>query len=440
MNNLSEVQSKSQSVLWHPCSQMKDYETFTPVNVVAAKGSVWTLANGQKIIDAVASWWCKNLGHGHPRLTRALITQAKQFEHVILANTTNELITELSTRLLTLNPHLGKVFYASEGSSAIEIALKMSVHARQIRGQPNKHKIMALTNGYHGETLFALAVSDLGQYCEPYRELAPKVAYIENIPYVASSYDPLWHNCSEENALIFTELERQHEQLNAIIVEPIVQAAGGMKIYSQDFLRRLGQWCQRHDVYLIVDEIMTGFCRTGKHFAYQHADIKPDFVCVGKGLTAGYLPMSAVLLTDHIYDIFYQDYRLGQSFLHSHTFSGNALAAAVALEHLAVIEEEDLLEQVARLENSLRVAMTTVKERTQKLKNLRYIGGIVAADIIVPDQSARAGYAVFQRAVELGAYLRPLGNTLYWVPPLNISRQHINKLRDITIKAIIETL
>lgn len=425
--------------LWHPCSQMKDYETFPPLRVVKAKGSYLILNDGARILDAISSWWCKNLGHGHPRLLQALSAQSKKFEHVILANTTNEIIINLSEALTQLTTHLTKIFYASDGSCAVEIALKMQAHAREIRGQPKKKQIIALANGYHGETLLALAASDLGMYRRPYEHFLPKIHFLQNIPYVTSRQDPLWQNCKVHWLLIEKELQQYQNTLSAIILEPIIQGAGGMRIYSQDFLRRLRSWCTQHDVYLIADEIMTGFGRTGKMFAYQHANIEPDLLCIGKGMTGGVLPMSAVLVTQEMYQLFYDDYESGKSFLHSHTHTGNALAAAVALECLHTITRENILFKASELETKLHPAMLDVALKTKRLINIRAIGGIVAADLLA-DSNSRTGYRVYQHAVKLGALLRPLGNTLYWLPPLNINTKDIKKLRDITMKAIMAEL
>lgn len=426
--------------LWHPCSQMKDYLTFAPLNIASAQGCYLYTADGKAIIDAISSWWCKNLGHKHPRLKNALIKQAEHFEHVILANTTNDIIVNLSEQLTNLTQQLKKVFYACDGSSAIEIALKMAVQARMNKGQVQKTKIAALTNDYHGETLFALAVSDVGLFRKPFDAVLPATTFLTPIPYVSSRKDSLWYNCDEHWQLLASQLNAVAAELSVIIIEPILQGSGGMHVYSQDLLRRLRKWCTQNDVYLIIDEILTGFGRTGEMFAFQHANIEPDILCVGKGLTAGYLPMSAALVTNEIYDLFYDDYESQKAFLHSHTYSGHALAAAVALEHLAVIEEEDIINQAQQLEQKLLTGMLEVADATQQLTHIRNIGGMVAADLIPKGNLyKRLGYEVYQQAVKLGALLRPLGNTIYWLPPLNISDQDIIKLRDITIKAIIAT-
>jgi adenosylmethionine---8-amino-7-oxononanoate aminotransferase len=439
MNDRTNLIARDLITLWHPCSQMKDYELLPPMHVVSASGAYLFLNDGRKVLDAISSWWCKHLGHGHPRLLQALREQTQCFEHVILANTTNEVIVQLSESLTSLMPHLGKVFYASDGSCAVEIALKMAIHARLIKGQTQKTKIMALANGYHGETMLALAVSDLGLYRKPYEHYFPEVEFITSVPYVSSSNDPLWWNAETSWDEAQKKLDRNKEILSVIILEPILQGAGGMLIYSQDFLARLGKWCQDNDVYLIADEILTGFGRTGKMLACEHAQIQPDFICLGKGLTGGVLPMSAVILSDAIYALFYDDYTSGKSFLHSHTHSGNALAAAVALECQKVIRDENILLGIKDLEVKLNHAFLEVTEKTKKLHNVRSIGGVVAADLSC-NKSGRDGFSVYRKAIELGVLLRPLGQTIYWLPPLNISHKDIIYLRDKTIQAIQEAL
>ncbi|KAF5282931.1 hypothetical protein FQR65_LT14131 [Abscondita terminalis] len=417
--------NRDQQYIWHPCSQMKDYVAFPPLIIKKAYGSYIELTNGKRIIDAISSWWCKSLGHNHPRLKAALQAQLECFEHVIFANSTYEIIIQLSEKLGNLCPGLNKVFYASEGSSAVEIALKMSLHAQQLLNQNQRTQFTSLQNGYHGETFMALGLSDLGLYRKAYEAQLIKPNFIQNIPYVHSSSDPLWNNCSAVWPDIEKQLEKQEANLAAIIVEPIVQGAGGMKIYSQDFLRRLRNWTQTHGIYLIVDEIMTGLGRTGKALACEHAKIKPDFICLSKGLTSGWLPMSAVLTHPEIYNLFYNDYSSGKSFLHSHTFSGNALAAAVALECLNILKVEKIFQQVREKEIILKKLMHEVHDKTERLSNIRGIGAIIAADLQLTEteKKQRIGYQIFQKALQLGAWLRPL-----------------EELKDISILAIKQIL
>jgi adenosylmethionine---8-amino-7-oxononanoate aminotransferase len=433
----TEWLKKDHKHVWHPCSQMKDHEQFPPMMVKSAKGSLIELTNGEQLIDATSSWWCKLLGHGHPRLKAALYQQAEQFEHVMLANTSNETIVRLSERLAGLMPNLEKVVYASDGACAVEMAMKMSLHARKILGDKQRHQFMSLSGDYHGETCGALAVSDLGRYRKPYEELLIASHFLQNIPYVSGQDDPLWSDCSAQWPAIENQLALHADQLTAILVEPIVQGANGMLIYSADFLRRLSHWAKQNDIHFIADEIMTGFGRTGKMLACEHADIQPDFLCLGKGLTGGWLPLSAVVTTEAIYDLFYDDYEMGKSFLHSHTYAGNALSAAVSLAMFDVMAEEQTLSTVNDQACLLRQLMEQTAEETGQLTRVRSLGAIVAADLIVENPQERKGYAVFQAAVKRGVLLRPLGNTVYWTPPLNISRALLAELQSATTASIL---
>lgn len=425
--------------LWHPGSQMKDYENFPPLVVTKAQGSYFELADGRKIIDANSSWWCKILGHNHSRLKAALLKQVEQFEHVILANTTNQTIAQLSAELAQLAPSLNKVFYASDGACAVEIALKMSLHARRVQGEMKRVHFISLTNSYHGETVGAMSVSDLGIYRDAYQPLLFNTHFLSSIPYVNNTQDPLWLDCEDAWFAIEQSLQPYRETAIAVIVEPIVQGAGNMGIYSQDLLKRLRVWTQTHGVYLIADEIVTGFGRTGKMLACEHSGIEPDFLCLGKGLTGGWAPLSAVVTRDDIYQLFYADYSEGKTFVHSHTFSGNALAAAIALEVMQIFKEENMCEKALALEQLMANKMQEISEDTRLLKNVRHIGAIVAADLVCPDNQ-RCGFEVYKKAVELGAMVRAMGNTIYWFPPLNVEEETINKLAEITRDAVLECL
>lgn len=428
--------------LWHPCAQMKDYETFKPLLVSGAGGCWLQLEDGHRVLDVISSWWCQTLGHGNTRIKQALMAQSERFAHVMLGNIQHETINQLSERLAQLSLGLDKVMYASDGSCAVEIALKMSLHARQIQGQPLKTQVMRLANGYHGETIMTMAVSDCDLYSAPYQPWMVKMPCLQGVPYVSGEDDPVWQDCSEQWPALEQQLEVHKDTLTAVIMEPLLQGAGGMQLYSADFLRRLREWSVQNDVHLIADEIMTGMGRTGQMLACDYANIVPDFLCLGKGLTSGWLPMSAMLTNDAIYQLFYDDYATGKAFLHSHTHTGNALAAAIAVEVLNILDEEPILQQVrSTLGPSLGQGMQTIAEQTGKLKNIRQLGAMVAADLAYtgkPPAAARLGYQVYQRAVELGVFLRPLGDTLYWLPPLTMAADEVNFVTKVTAQAIDE--
>jgi adenosylmethionine-8-amino-7-oxononanoate aminotransferase len=418
---------------------MKDYEQFIPLKIQRASGDYIELENGQRIIDAISSWWCKSLGHNHPRLKQAIKNQIDHFEHVILANTQHDVITKLSVEIAKLTQHkLNRVFYAGDGSSAVEIALKMSLHAQQLKGEHQRTRFIALKNGYHGETTGAMSVSDVGRFKDPYLAILFQTHYIQSFPYINGRSDPKWFFNDWKELEI--ELEPLINNTAAIILEPMIQGAGGMLIYPPNLLVFLRRWCDQHGIYLIADEIMTGIGRTGKMLAVDHAEITPDFLCLSKGLTSGWMPFSTVSTHQAVFDLFYDDYKQGKSFLHSHTYSGNALGASVALACLNIIEEEKIAIRAENLENKLHRLMNYVADQTNKLTNIRALGAVVAADLIPDSNIDRPAYQIYQKAVEMGALLRPIGNTLYWLPPLTVADDTLTQLAAITEKAITSCL
>ncbi|WP_423202006.1 adenosylmethionine--8-amino-7-oxononanoate transaminase [Legionella lansingensis] len=412
---------------------MKDFQHCPPLVVKAAKGSYLYTDKGP-IIDALSSWWCKSLGHGHPAVLEAIKTQLDQFEHVIGANTTHPLIVELGEKLadISQNQH---IFFASDGSSAVEIAMKLAIHACQLKDKAHKNEFITLQNSYHGETLGTLSISDLGLYKQPYDGFGVRSHFIHSLPYVANKEDPLWSNADVTWPVILRQLESVKENVCAIIIEPIIQGAGGMQCYSADFLTKLATWAKKNDIYLIADEIMTGLGRTGKWLACEHAKIQADLICLSKGLTSGTVPLSCVLIKNSIYELFYDDYEKGKSFLHSHTYSGNALAISAALATIKVIEKEGVIEQAEMLGLHMQHLLHEIASITGKLCRLRGIGAMVAADL-VESEHKRVGYQLYLEALNRGALLRPLGKTLYWLPPLNSDKQTIEKLAEITLNSI----
>lgn len=457
MSDSGTLIERDLAVLWHPCSQMRDYEEFPPLEVVAAEGCRLKLADGREILDAISSWWCKSLGHGHWRLRAALAEQAKRFEHVIIANTTNEPIVRLCERLINAangygpdswgpatppgrrpgpRNHLGKVFLADNGSTAVEIALKMAVQAQAQRGNPRRTRFAALANGYHGETVGAMSVGDLGLYSGPYRPLLFDVLKLTAIPYRSGPDDPRWMECEREWRAIEAQLEAAADTLAGIVYEPVLQAAGGMKLYSPALLSHLRRWADAHDVYLIADEIAAGLFRLGTFLASHLANTRPDFVVLSKGLTGGFLPLSAVLTSDAVYELFYGDYADGRAFLHSNTYTGNALAVAVANAALDVFVEEDIAAVVAARSVLLGELMRDLAASRRYLRGVRCLGMVAAVDIRGTDgellnPQARTGYRVYREAVRRGALLRPLGDTMYLLPPLNCLPQDLEAMVEI---------
>ena len=424
---------------WHPCSQMKDYEAFPPIRIKKAKGHTLILEDGRHIIDAIGSWWCKPFGHQYSPLKKAVLKQTKRFEHVILAGTTSNLIEQLSHKLCQLNPAFSKAFYACDGSTAIEIALKMALQFHKQSQSPQKTRFAYLQNAYHGESMLAYSVSDLSLYSKPFESLSileHKNLRLPLPPGPSGKHDPHWNTFPENSwKLMLNLLNENHASLAALIVEPIVQGAAGMKLHSPELLKRLRSWTQQHNVLLIADEIMTGLGRTGKALACDHASITPDILCLMKGLSAGWAPLSAVITTEKIYKAFYGDYHDGVAFMHSNTYSGYALGAAAALETLKLYEKENWFEKVSQQEHLLRELFEDVAAETKALTHIRSLGFIAAADLhqsqnpISPKE--RIGYRVYQQAVKEGVLLRPLGDTLYLFPPFNIPKKALHSIATV---------
>jgi adenosylmethionine---8-amino-7-oxononanoate aminotransferase len=431
----SDLIEKDLNHIWHPCSYMQDFKKNPPLVVEHAKGSYITTNQGV-MIDAISSWWCKSLGHGHPKVISAIRSQLDKFEHVITANTTHPQIVELAEKLAEIS---GKqhVFFASDGSSAVEIAMKLAIHSSRIKGRTEKTRFVSLKNSYHGETFATMSVSDLGIYKKPFENFGHECHFLDEIPYINSQEDPLWNSCTTIWPNILKKLEHIKHETCAIVVEPIIQAANGMRCYSADFLKRLRAFAKQNNIYLIADEIMTGLGRTGKWLASEHADISADMICLSKGLTSGSLPLSLVLIDHKIYKLFYKDYSPENAFLHSHTYSGNPLAISAALATINTMQTENINEQAEKLGHYMREQFTKVVKQTGKLTNMRSIGAVVAADLIGPS-SMRIGYLVGEEAQKRGALLRPLGNTIYWVPPLNTDYKTIADLAEITFNSIEE--
>lgn len=421
--------------VWHPCTYMQDLQKNHPLVISSAKGSYLETDQGP-IIDAISSWWCKSLGHGHPEVITAIKKQLDKFEHVITANTTNKVIVALAEELskITGKKH---VFFASDGACAVEIALKLSVHASKLKGYTNKTKFVSLENSYHGDTFGAMSVSDLGAFKKTYSDFQLNTTQLSDVPYRAGPTDPNWQNCELEWEAILAQLNPIKEQIAAIIFEPIMQGAAGMRCYSPALLSKLREFAKANDIYIIADEIMTGLGRTGEWLAQSHANIRADFTCLSKGLTSGSMPLSLTMIDEEIYNLFYQDYAPGSAFLHSHTYSGNPVAASAALATLTVMQRDDILKQSRNLGEYMQKQFSEIINTCGKLTNYRSIGAIVAADL-ENTTDARLGYLIAQAAQKRGALLRPIGNSIYWLPPLNTNKDTIDKLAQITFESIQE--
>jgi adenosylmethionine-8-amino-7-oxononanoate aminotransferase len=446
---MNQWQKRDVALIWHPCSQMKDYETLPPVVVDHAKG-VWLYdQEGKAYLDIVSSWWANLLGHGNPVINARIKEQLEKLEHVIFANFTHEPAITLAERLLPMLPKgLCKFHFNDNGSSAVEAALKMVFQYSLQTGHGEKKRFMCLSNGYHGETIGALSVGSLDLFARLYKPMMMDNIHVKAPDCFRCPFGRHREDCSCECFSYAEEAFAKHgRETCAIIVEPILQGSAGMRIYPAQYLKKLRALCNAYDVKLIADEIATGFGRTGKMFACQHAGITPDVMTVSKGLTGGYMPMSITITTKEIYDAFYGDYLEYRTFVHSHTYAGNPLGCAAAHGVLDVMEQDHILEKAARTAKWLTERMNESFGQHPNVGEIRHIGLIHAMELIkdkkgkVPfDPRRRIGYEIYKRALAKGLVLRPLGDVLYFNPPLTIQKNELEKAIAVTRKAMDEVL
>ncbi|MEO6688081.1 MAG: adenosylmethionine--8-amino-7-oxononanoate transaminase [Dokdonella sp.] len=462
------------AVVWHPCTQMHDHETLPMLPIASAEGAWLTGHDGRRYLDAVSSWWTCLLGHRHPRIVAALKDQLDRLDHVMLGGFTHEPAIELAEELVRIAPRkilplseqraevpggrkgealdarhsdgeqlLKRVFYADNGSSAVEVALKLSFHYWRNLGRGERTRFIALTGGYHGETLGALSVTDVALYRETYAPLLLA-------PIFAPSPDAYEREPGESAAACaqrrLTELrailERDAGEVCAIIIEPLVQCAGGMRMHDASYLGGVRALCNEFDIHLIADEIAVGFGRTGTLFACEQGHIAPDFLCLSKGLTGGTLPLSAVLTTQQVYAAFYAEYSAGKAFLHSHSYTGNPLACRAALATLSVLRDEPVLERNRTLAAHMAAKLAPLVDHPH-VADVRQTGMIAAIELVrdkatrVPFPAAeRRGLRVYRHGLERGAVLRPLGNVVYFMPPYCITPEEIDFMVDVAIEGI----
>ncbi|PJO45596.1 adenosylmethionine--8-amino-7-oxononanoate transaminase [Lysinibacillus xylanilyticus] len=444
---LSELQKRDLQHVWHPCSQMKDYEQFPPIVIQKGQG-VWLYDESNKrYLDAVSSWWVNLFGHANPRISQALSDQAFTLEHTIFANFSHEPAIKVAEKLVALTPDgLNKVFFADNGSSAIEVALKMSFQYHMQTGKTKKKRFLALTDAYHGETLGALSVGGVGLYNEVYQPLLLDTVRAQGPDCFRCPFKENPESCQAQCIqFVEAELRQHHEEITAVIIEPLIQAAAGMKMYPPIYLKRLRELCTKYDVHFIADEIAVGFGRTGTLFACEQANIAPDFMCLSKGLTGGYLPLSAVLTTDDVYNAFYDDYGTMKAFLHSHSYSGNTLACRVALEVLTMFEEENVLDMIQNKGDRMRKLAMKAFEELPFVGEYRQVGLVGAIELVANRETKeplpseeRIGYQIYKRALAKGLLIRPLGNILYFMPPYVISNDEMSFMIDTTKETITQ--
>jgi len=426
--------------VWHPCTQMKDHEALIPLIPIRSGSGAWLEDYaGQRYLDAVSSWWVNLFGHCNPRINAAVRAQLESLEQVILAGFTHEPVIALSEELAALAPAgLTRCFYADNGSSAVEVAVKMSFHYWRNIGRTAKRRFITLANSYHGETLGALAVGNVELYKEIYQPLLMDVITVPSPDCYPRAAGVGWAEHSRAQfAHMEAALERSAQETAAVIVEPLVQCAGGMRMYDPVYLTLLREACDRHGVHLIADEIAVGFGRTGTLFACEQAGIRPDFMCLSKGLTGGYLPLSAVMTTEPIYRAFYDEYVKLNAFLHSHSFTGNPLSCAAARASLAIFREDHTLER-NRLLAARMGARARELEDHPHVAEVRQRGMIVAIEMVRDKASRtpypwqeRRGLAVYRHALGRGVLLRPVGNVVYFMPPYVITPDEIDLMVDV---------
>ncbi len=428
MDNLS-LKERDLKNIWHPCSQMKDYERLPLIPIKSARGVYLEDFNGHRYIDAISSWWVNLFGHQNPYIKKAIKEQLDTLEHVIFAGFTHKSIIELSERLVSLTPsNLTKCFYADNGSSAIEVAIKMSFHYNKNRGL-TKPYFVSLENSYHGETIGALSLGDLGIYKESYEEILIRSLKSE-VPKDQSDKEAI---CAANK---LRELfEAKGSDISAFVVEPLVQCAGGMHMYSPLYLKLASELCKEFDIHFIADEIAVGFGRTGSMFACEQAGIEPDFMALSKGITGGYLPLSVVMLEEKMYDSFYCDYNLNRSFLHSHSYTGNALACAAANAVLDIFESENILEKNREKSEYINKKLQNFLE-LKSVESIRQRGMIAAITLKGFKPEDRVGLRVYEYGLEKGVLLRPLGNVIYFMPPYIITHKEIDKMMDTAYEAL----
>ena len=403
--------------IWHPYTQ--EATEAPPIEVERGEGAYLYTRGGGRLIDAISSWWVNLHGHAHPLIAEAIAAQAARLEQVIFAGFTHEPAEELASRLSKhLPPALSRIFFSDNGSTAVEVAMKMAVQYWHNLGRPKKHRIVALENAYHGDTIGAMSVSADSPFTAAFHELRIPVLRVGS---------------AEE---LEGMLESRHQDIAAMIVEPLVQGAGGMIMYSPELLSRYRNLCEQYDVLFIADEVFTGFGRTGRMFACEHAGIVPDMMCLSKGLTGGFMPLAATVSTEEIYQAFWSEDR-SRAFFHGHSFSANPLGCAAAIANLKIFENEPVFERIELIEKIHRERLASL-EQHPAVGAVRVFGTIAAIEL----KTADAGYLSELRSrlypffIHHGVLLRPLGNVVYTVPPYVIASEDLHYVYDVIDKAM----
>ena len=429
-----ELAKRDLDYIWHPCTQMKDHEQLPMIPIASGDGVYLFDFDGNRYIDAISSWWVNLFGHCNPQINSKIKEQLDSLEHVILAGFTHKPAISLAQRLVSITPDgLDKVFFADNGSSAVEVTLKMSYHYHLNRGD-NRPLFLSLSNSYHGETIGALSVGDVKLYKETYKPLL--ISCIQTpVP-----KDQTIQSAKDALEKLSDILDSRGREISALILEPLIQGAGGMHMYHPDYLKGARELTIRHGIHLIADEIMTGFGRTGSMFGCQQANITPDMMCLSKGLTGGYLPLSVVMTTDEIYSAFYCDYSEHKAFLHSHSYTGNPLACSAALATLDIFEQNSILKENAKKSQYILKKLKPFYN-LPNIKEIRQQGMVTAIELKGYSPKDRVGLKVYTYALSKGVLLRPLGDIIYFMPPYIITYEEIDKMIEVAyggIESVVE--
>ena len=416
--------------VWHPCTQHKDYETIKPLLVDRAEGIYLFDRQGNRYMDVISSWWVNLLGHNHPRLNASLKNQLEKMAHVMFAGITHQPAIDLASSLVKLSPeNLSKVFFSDNGSTSVEVALKMSLQYWQQTGKINKTRFIYLRGGYHGETMGALSVCGLNVFKNNFEKVLANNLEVDGPDCFRCPYGLDRDSC---NAECFEPMEKALEKsdIAGVILEPLVQGAAGMRIYPPSYLKKLQSACDSNSVHLIFDEIAVAFGRTGSLFVSE--EYKPTFLCLSKGITSGYLPLAATMTTDEIYSAFYDDYSRGKLFIHSHSYSANPLACSVANETLAILSENDFMEKLVPKIAKIKRLGKRISDESKWCAEFRQQGMIAALELVKNKESKepfpsenRVGYKIYLEGLKRGLFLRPLGDVIYFIPPLVITEDEI---------------
>ena len=433
---MDDLLTRTRAAVWHPCTQMKQLEDAPPLAIARGEGAWLIDTDGRRYLDAISSWWVNLFGHCNPRINAAIIDQLGKIEHVMLAGATHAPVVELSERLAKLTG-LGHAFYGSDGASATEIALKMSAHYWRNTGQPQKNGFISLQNGYHGETVGALSVTDIPLFKRTYEPLLRHTVQVPTpdarLADPGESAEAFALRCADA---LETHLAAHAATTAAFIVEPLVQGAAGMAMYHPVYLSRARELCDRYGVHLIADEIAVGFGRTGTLFACEQAVIRPDFICLSKGITGGYLPLSAVLTTDGIYAAFYGD-ETARGFLHSHSYTGNPLACRAALAVLDIFESDRIIATNREKSDAFTKILGEVAAHPH-VRHFRHLGMIWAFDVV--DAAPGFGSRFHSGALAQGVFIRPIGNTVYLMPPYVLAEEEMAMLVDGVLLTLSQVL